>query len=133
MSDRNERTIEIRLTPGARNQIKLWVVDDNRFVIDLHEHDTVVWTVQPESEHKIKRWVVSFLEEGTPGHDDGSPLSMERGGEPVYQIRGKRKAVTTYVIGGEDREYRFSVAAEGDDGTLYSIDPEIRVRPDVGP
>lgn len=58
---------------------------------------------------------------------------MEKGGEPVYRVRGKQEDVTTYVVGEDSHEYRFAVAVEADDGTLYTVDPEIRVRRDGGP
>jgi hypothetical protein len=126
-------TIRIHLTPKARNQIKLKIGNDNRNVFDVDPDQEIVWTIHDGSKNDIARWVVSFLEEGTPGGCDGSPLARTQGGSPEYQIRGKDRDVQTYVVGAAAKCYRFGVAVLGTDGELYALDPEIRVRGDGPP
>ena len=136
-------TLNIRLQPGRENGIKLSQGTANQplFGVYVSPGDKITWRHRDQGgAPSIRRWVVSFIqnqcskkppEPGKPG----TPLrDSPNGGNEVWQVHGEANGDDQETWVAHDvRDFQFAVAVVDENGDLYALDPEIRVRAPVPP
>ena len=132
--------LTIRLQPGRKNRVKLSQGNGNKplFGVYVGPGDKITWTSKDQGNApKISKWLVSFIqnqwsrkppEPGMPG----TPL-VDASGAALWQVSGAGGATVDTWVANDLRSFQFAIAVLDEDGELYALDPEIRVRAPMAP